>query len=204
MDGDVAAFTHGHFGRVLPIEQIPVGKRNGTRNPIRADFDFSLPEPNQETWSLIRLEANRSDGGVVDIELLRPNDLIRKMAIVVSGSIPYEVEELEINSWAKVISIEPSPQIADGVGSVITARFQTRRVDEVTTVTLEDGSKLTGTTVHPIWSVNANAWVGLSELGEGDLVQGRNGNHRVTNIESQAWCRPVYNIEVHGEHRPVK
>jgi hypothetical protein len=66
--------------------------------------------------------------------------------------------------------IDDCPPIADG--SVATARFVTREVHVVASVDVlgADGSveTITGTTIHPVWSVDRQGWVPLGELVEGE------------------------------------
>jgi hypothetical protein len=76
----------------------------------------------------------------------------------------------------------------------------TRRVDDAVTITLDDDSEVTGTAIHPIWSVTKSDWIPMGELQEGDLIQGHNRELTITAVAHHAWGNPVYNIEVHGEH----
>ena len=65
-----------------------------------------------------------------------------------------------------------------------------------------DGSveTITGTTIHPVWSVDRQEWVPLSELTEGEMLQGLDGLAVVLSVSLSRVSQPVYNIEVHGEH----
>ena len=64
------------------------------------------------------------------------------------------------------------PPIADDEGSVVTARVVTREVHVVASVDVlgAEGSveTITGTTIHPVWSVDRQGWVPLGELVEGE------------------------------------
>ena len=68
-------------------------------------------------------------------------------------------------------------------GSVVTARFVTREVHVVASVDVlgADGTleTITGTTIHPVWSVDRQEWVPLAELGQGETLQGLDAPHRV-------------------------
>lgn len=70
-----------------------------------------------------------------------------------------------------VTSIDDCPSIADGEGSVVTARFVTREVHIVASVDVlgadDSVETITGTTIHPVWSVDRQGWVPLAELAEG-------------------------------------
>ncbi|MBM3964668.1 MAG: hypothetical protein FJ308_06320 [Planctomycetes bacterium] len=92
----------------------------------------------------------------------------------------------------------------DGEGSVVTARFVTREVHIVASVDVlgADGTveTITGTTIHPVWSVDRQEWVPLGELIEGETLQGLDGIAVVLSVTLSRVAQPVYNIEVHGEH----
>ncbi|MFZ4083584.1 MAG: hypothetical protein ACOYKN_20315 [Pirellula sp.] len=71
-------------------------------------------------------------------------------------------------------AIDDCPPIADGEGSVVTARFVTHEVHVVASVDVlgADGSfeTITGTTIHPVWSVDRQEWVPLAELAQGEWL----------------------------------
>jgi hypothetical protein len=112
--------------------------------------------------------------------------------------------ELEVSGLALVTAIDDCPPIADGEGSVVTARFVTREVHVVASVDVlgADGTveTITGTTIHPVWSVDRQKWVPLAELAQGERLQGLDGLAVVLGVTLSRVSQPVYNIEVHGEH----
>ena len=57
-----------------------------------------------------------------------------------------------------------------------------------------------GTLIHPIWSVDRNDWVSISDLERGERLQGAEGILYVESIDLVRRHVSVYNIEVHGEH----
>ena len=59
---------------------------------------------------------------------------------------------------------------------------------------------ITGTTIHPFWSVDRQEWVPLAELAQGERFQGLDGLADVLSVTLSRVSQPVYNIEVHGEH----
>ena len=73
---------------------------------------------------------------------------------------------------------------------------------------------ITGTTIHPVWSVDRQEWVPLAELAQGerlccDTESFGLGFHSslppkasglVLSVTLSRVSQPVYNIEVHGEH----
>jgi hypothetical protein len=118
--------------------------------------------------------------------------------------LPLNLPELEVSGLALVTAIDDCPPIADGKGSVVTARFVTREVHVVASVDVlgADGTveTITGTTIHPVWSVDRQEWVPLAELAEGERLQGLDGLAVVLGVSLSRVSQPVYNIEAHGEH----
>jgi hypothetical protein len=118
--------------------------------------------------------------------------------------LPFNLPELEVSGLALVTTIDDCPPIADGEGSVVTARFVTREVHVVASVDVlgADGSveTITGTTIHPVWSVDRQSWVPLAELADGETLQGLDGLAVVLSVTLSRVTQPVYNIEVDGEH----
>jgi hypothetical protein len=118
--------------------------------------------------------------------------------------LPFNLPELEVSGLALVTAIDDCPPIADGEGSVVTARFVTREVHVVASVDVlgADGTveTITGTTIHPVWSVDRQEWVPLAELVDGETLQGLDGLAVVLSVSLSRVTQPVYNIEVHGEH----
>jgi hypothetical protein len=118
--------------------------------------------------------------------------------------LPFNLPELEVSGLVLVTAIDDCPPIADGEGSVVTARFVTREVHVVASLDVlgADGTveTITGTTIHPVWSVDRQEWVPLSELADGERLQGLDGLAVVLSVTLSRVTQPVYNIEVHGEH----
>jgi hypothetical protein len=188
----------------VAIDEVPLGGRVQTRNPRRWEYDDSLPEPDEASWAKLSITVQRSDGGVVDAELLRPRAWIELHGIVAGQLLPLHLPELEVSGQALVTAVEACPPIAGGEGSVVTARFVTREVHVVASVEVldPDGSieTITGTTIHPVWSVDREDWVPLGELVQGETLQGQSGVAVVLSVTLSRVAQPVYNLEVHGEH----
>jgi hypothetical protein len=68
--GQLATATARRLQRTSPL-----GARVPTKNPKPWEFDDSLPEPVQDLWVKLSITVERTDGGVVDAELLRPLSL---------------------------------------------------------------------------------------------------------------------------------
>ena len=153
---------------------------------------------------LLSITVERSDGGIVDAEIIRPRSWILESGLCAGRMLPLNLPELEVSGLALVTAIDDCPPIACGEGSVVTARFVTREVHVVASVDVlgADGTveTITGTTIHPVWSVDRQSWVPLAELADGETLQGLDGLAAVLGVSLSRVSQPVYNIEVHGEH----
>lgn len=185
---------------IIPIEAVPLGARVGTKNPEAYDYDHSLPEVDRNSWSRISLVFYRDDGGIVDAELLRPDQWILDRGVYIGSRLPIHFEELEVHGYAEVINLSPCPEIAEGDGEVVIGRFRTRQVAKTIRVTMLDGTVLEGTPVHPIWSVDREAFIEMSQLLQGERLQTNVGPSPIDRIQIHNQPVPVYNIEVFGEH----
>ncbi len=136
--------------------------------------------------------------------LLRPRAWIELHGIVAGQLLPLHLPELEVSGQALVTAVEACPPIAGGAGSVVTARFVTREVHRLVSVDLLGAGgeleTLTGTPVHPVWSLDRGDWVPLAELTEGETLQGHTGPALVLRLSLHHAAQPVYTLEVHGEH----
>jgi len=112
----------------------------------------------------------------------------------------FTVDELDLSSWGVVEAIEDCPEIVEGDGEVVISRFKTLQAEVMTRVTLADGSEILGTSVHPVWSIEAEDWVPLADLVAGDRLQTRSGEMEIDTVETFAYRQSVYNFEVHTEH----
>ena len=182
---------------------MPIGARVPTKNPNRFEVD-PQPEPDQASWAKLSITVERSDGGIVDAEIIRPRSWILRNGLCAGRMLPLNLPELEVSGLALVTAIDDCPPIAEGEGSVVTARFVTREVHVVASVDVlgADGTveTITGTTIHPVWSVDRQEWVPLAELADGETLQGLDGLAVILSVSLSRVSQPVYNIEVHGEH----
>ena len=189
---------------LVPIEQVPLGARVPTKNPKPWEYDASLPEPVQSEWAKISITMHRTDGGIVDAELIRPRSWIQSVGIEAGKLLPMNLEELQVRGTGLVTSIDDCPTISQGEGNVVTARFLTRQVDIIVRAEIRSPEGtievLEGTPIHPIWSDDGNDWVSLGELEEGEELQGSDGIATVLSLGFEQKSVPVYNIEVFGEH----
>ncbi len=198
---------------LIPIEEVPLGARIPTKNPKPWEYNDSLPEPDQATWAKLSITMYRTDGGIVDAELIRPRSWIKSAGIEAGKLLPMNIEELQVKGSALVTAIDDCPEIAGSsqpaalareLGSVVTARFCTREVHTVARVEIlgPDGQieTLEGTTIHPIWSEDRQDWVPLGELLPNETLRAADGPAVVLSLIILNQPIAVYNIEVHGEY----
>ena len=207
------AFAYGEFnGRdfeatsvavsetlLFPIESVPLGSRVGTKNPTH-EYDDEFGEPSQDSWRLMSATIERHDGAVIDFEYLRPLSWLEARGITPGSSLNVALPELDLFAVGTVHRIEPCPPIADGEGSVVTGRIVTRQTAGLVRVEFTRGEPLTGTEVHPVWSLDRQDWVGLGDLQPLERVAAQDGETIVLSVTPLAELAPVFNLEIHGEH----
>ena len=97
-------------------------------------------------------------------------------------------------------ALSPCPPVAEGPGRVVTGRFVTRDAGNLVQITLENGTEIRATDVHPIWSVDREEWVPAGELVPSEQVDTLTGPVAVESVERLHSGLDVYIIEVHGPH----
>ncbi len=132
--------------------------------------------------------------------MIRPAEYWQAREAVPGSYVFMEFPELEALELAKVKSLEPCPAIADGSGNIVTARIVTRQVSELIEIEVVGGETLTGTPMHPIWSVERQDWVELGELEVGEHLSTENGPVEIVATRLLTTGESVYNLEVHGHH----
>ncbi len=83
----------------VPIESLPIGARVPTKNPNRFEVD-PQPESDQATWAKLSITVERSDGGIVDAELIRPRAWILASGLCDGRMLPLNLPELEVSGLA--------------------------------------------------------------------------------------------------------
>ena len=182
------------------IETIALGSRVVTEAPDHLPYDDEFGEPDRATWRVVTLLQRRSDGSEIETELLRPSWWIELCGLEVGRVIDLQFPELQTSGTARVVSISACPAIEEGEGRVVIARFVTRGAGNLLRVMFEGGGHLTGTTNHPVWSIDANAWKRLDELTIGERLLTLSGETRVATVDAVLRPADVFNIEVHGDH----
>jgi hypothetical protein len=182
------------------IESVAIGSRVAGENPRPWEYDDEFSEPDASTWSLARFSLQKEDGSWIDVEMIRPSWYWEQQGAIPGSYVFIEFPELEASGLALVHAIEPCPVIASGTGQVVTARILTRQVSQLVELTLEDGSTLTGTPQHPVWSVEREDWVELGDLVAGEHLRTEVGPVEILTTQPLTSGESVYNLEIHGHH----
>ncbi|MBL8871472.1 MAG: hypothetical protein JNK90_16955 [Planctomycetaceae bacterium] len=203
-DSHVTLLSRNSISVSRPIEQVRLGQKIPALNPQWRNDGPEVEDIDSDEWVKLSLVAYRSDGAIVDVELLRPIQLVRAAEISIGTRIPFTVPELNVDGTAEVIAISDCPEISSGVGVPVTGRYVTRQVDQTVRVVLRSTSGETetveGTAIHPIWSVDRLDWVPLGELKIGECLDGQHEAYYVESLDFIQRSTSVFNIEVHGEH----
>ena len=188
-----AAFT-------VLIEEVPLGSRIATKNPEPWTVDRRVTPSDEANLRVIVAEVIRDDGTHVGIELLRSVEYINQLGLVANSRLYMELSELNVAGWVQVHSIDPCPPLCEGPGNLVTGRFVTVQAANIVRATFSDGTILTGTDIHPVWSLDKQDWVPLGELSFGEQVH--SNDVPLSLVDSEVIGRPqdVYNIEVDGQH----
>ena len=132
--------------------------------------------------------------------MIRPAEYWQAQGAIPGEYVFIQFPELEASGLAKVQSLEPCPPIAQGAGNVVTARIVTRQVSELVELEIEGGEVLTGTPLHPIWSIERQDWVELGDLEVGEHLWTDDGPVEIASTRCLTTGESVYNLEVHGHH----
>lgn len=170
------------------------------KNPDRTDVDVTMSEPEQPSWCRLLMEVRRTDGSIVDAQLLRPLSWLESTGFKEGSVFAFHMSERNVSGEGRILAIEPCPTISVGAGQVVTGLFATRRVEQITRITAQGQVVLEGTPTHPAWSLDALDWKPLGEFVSGERMQGWDGPVVIEAVTTFEAPQPVYNLEVHGEH----
>ncbi len=183
-----------------PIESVVIGSRVSGDNPRPWEFDDELPEPDQATWMLAHFALQKEDGSWIDVDMIRPAQYWQSQSAIPGNYVLMQFPELEASGLALVKSLDPCPPIAAGSGNVVTARIVTRQTSSLIEIQFGDGNSLTGTPQHPIWSIERQDWVQLSDLQSGEHLLSEAAPVEITSTRHLTTAESVYNLEIHGHH----
>ena len=187
--------------RTMPIDRILVGQRVLAGNPRMTPGQLDrIDEIVPGQWGKVTLEMSKADGGRLDIVLLRPTSWLLAAGARVLGEIHLDMPELGVVGSARVVSIQPCPQILPSAGRVVTGTFAHRSGDVVDLALKGRPAPIGTTAAHPFWSEDRREFIPAGTLREGELLRTLDGYAHVVSIVPRAGPEPVYNMEVHGEH----
>ena len=191
--------------RTRAIEDWDVGMRAAGRNPLREEVGEYAPGPDPETSRKLVLRMTKESGRALRINLLRSVVWIESVGAVEGGKFHLDLPEMGAIGDAHVEAVLPCPPIHPGAGNVVTGTFAHEADPEtrILSVAFSDGAYLKGVTDnHPFWSVEANDFVAIGELREGDRVMAGDRDVSIARVDSR-FAQPgemLYNLETHNEH----
>ncbi len=185
------------------IEDVRLGERVVGRNPLREQTQ--LPSDiRPETHRVIRLEMIQHEA-LYELSFVRSLTWLQEQNAQAGESIPFVMEEMGLNALARVISIEPCPEIEpdDGTGRMVVTGTMKHLAGNVLEIQTEGDAEPLGVTgTHPIWSVDRQDFVVASQLEIGESLEQADGT--VTQITRITPTRGppvmVYNLEIDAEH----
>jgi hypothetical protein len=141
----------------------------------------------------------------LDIELLRPAQMLDDAGYSDNGLVWFGLGELGIEGVARVVSVTYVPYIEPGPGYVVTmlVRLVTHRNPDILQLSLKDEAghteELIPTAHHPLYSADRQAWLHAGELVVGERLQTNRGAMTIARVDALQPAR-VYNFEVEGKH----
>jgi hypothetical protein len=185
------------------IEDVQLGRRVVGRNPLREQTQ--LPgDIHPETHRTIRLEMIQY-GTLYELAFVRSLTWLSEQQAQAGGMIQLVMTEMGLDGPARVISIEPCPEIEpdDGTGRmVVTGTMKHLAGNLLEIQTADDTEPLGVTDTHPFWSVDRQNFVVAGQLTVGESLEQADGT--VTQITRITPTRGppvmVYNLEIDAEH----
>lgn len=203
---------HAHCGsearlEYTPIESIRVGQRVIT--PQQDGTCRVGTEVDPRTWKKVTLQMVRvwEDGMRDDcqIQTLQPPAWLAAHDVRLGSRVPLPVDLSDLaepDIPAEVLAVEPCPPIGDGPGRVVLTTVNHLN-SFLFGLTVRDSSgeerRLGVTGWHKLLS-ESRGWVSTCELGEGEVLRGREGPVSVVSLVREPGTYRVYNMTVEGEH----
>jgi hypothetical protein len=221
------------------IQDVAVGQRVPAANPemsISGENDWQNIDP--RFYRVITVHVDRADGSKTEIKLLRSLDWIKNAVRLLNGEysvtsitnlVDKEIElvipELDIETNAKILSVQPCPLIPDGPGEVVTATLKTNRAhvldlvfeptrgppsldgnvveqsENVAIESLGETIELGVTPEHQIWSIDRAQFIPAGELSLNEhCITIDEKVYQLKSKTEQQNPVPVYNFEVSNQH----
>jgi hypothetical protein len=189
---------------VTTIETVRLGRRVLTWLEGEVGYAASVMAPGTafvvERHHLVSLRQERVDGNWCEADLLRSLEWLASQGITKTGDrTVLDLPEMGVSGVFQVMAIGPCPEIDEGPGRVVTARFR-HGWGRVYNVWVEGESVPLGATDrHPFWSTDRLDWVSVSELRVGEWVQVAGQTARVLKIEECGYRVGEQGILVHNQ-----
>jgi hypothetical protein len=199
VEGTVVLTSSG----AVPIEDVGVGDRVLTGTP---SDETGETEVDPASWRVYTIEVEAGTARTGQIKLLRPAAWLAENEVGVDKAGSVWVN-LNIPGWgldglARVLAIEPCPDIKPGPGRVVLMKSITLYRGEMAKVQFEGfATPLEGTSSHPVFSLDEGDFVPLGSLEPCDRVRTADGWAVVESMARWWGETTVYNLEVEGEHQ---
>ncbi|APZ94504.1 polymorphic toxin-type HINT domain-containing protein [Fuerstiella marisgermanici] len=187
----------------VSIEDIQLGQRVVGRNPLREETQ-PPSDINPATWRAVQLSMFK--GGVkYDLAFLRPLSWLESNSAKVGHSIHLEMHEMGLNGPAKVVAIDPCPQIEpdDGTSRNVVTGTMAHPGPNILYLNITGLNETLGVTdTHPIWSETRHEFVVAGKLEVGEQFKTLTGETSTLTKITPHRGPPemVFNLEVDGEH----
>ena len=184
-----------------PIGEMQLGQRVLAEHPELAGQQIVEVTVDPNTWQSVSLVMEKSNGGTLEVDLLRPPGWILQLGIEPGATVNLDLPEMGVAGPAKVVSVSAYPPIEEGNGKVVTGLFR-HTAGELLNVAVEGIDDPIGTTPeHPFWSEDRQAFIPAGDLRAGETLRLVTGNTvRITGITRRGPPEPVYNLEVSNQH----
>ncbi len=175
------------------------------RNPQVTDIERAqFDEIDYRECRQISLQMHKADGGTLDVVLARPNQWFEANRVTIGGTIHLDLREMGADGEAHVKHIsdclDPGPKPHPDC-RLVTGTFA-HSVGHTIDVYVEGLDEPIGTTAnHLWWSVDRQTFVEAGQLCDGERLRTPDGTlTQVASRTPRLTTKPVYNLEVDGEH----
>ena len=185
------------------IEDVRLGRRVVGRNPLREQTQ-SPTDINPATHRAVRLELNQH-GALYELAFVRSRSWLDEQHAHIGGTIHLVMTEMGLDGEARVIAIDPCPEIEpdDGTGRMIVTGTMKHLATNVLEIEIAAESEPLGVTdTHPMWSEDRHQFVVAGQLRTGERLRQSNGHlTQITRITPKRGPPVmVYNLEIDAEH----
>ncbi|MBQ3226589.1 MAG: filamentous hemagglutinin family protein, partial [Clostridia bacterium] len=181
------------------INDISLGMRTVGTNPQGKTVD-EIGEPNS-SWFQIKLRMVKQNQGVLNIELLRPQEWLHAHNVFPGNIIPMDMPEMGAVGGAEVLSVSSAPPIQSGKGNVVSGKFIHEATNCIDLYIEGHDNPIGCTDNHPFWSEDRQEFIPAGELNQGERVLLYSGETaRIAQKLPRPGPETVYNLEIWGEH----